>query len=688
MPRVIFKCPYLKGGSERTTSHLQNYVRYIATREGAQRIVPWYEQFPATEKQREMVAQLLREFPLSRGLFEYEDYQTAPTRGNASEFITRALEDNYDQIAKRDNYVSYIASRPRAQRTGAHALFTGSDDPLVLFNIADEVAHHPGNVWLPIISLRREDAAKLGYDDVERWKELLTGYAMEMAEAMKIPWEQFRWYAAFHDQGHHPHVHMVCYSADGRSGFLTREGIAQIKSDLAQRIFRQELYELYERQTQRRDELTQEAGTVMDQLVFQMREGTLENPKIEQLMEHLAGKLKNLSGKKQYGYLKAPLKSVVDEIVDELAKDERVARAYELWYELREEVLRTYKEDLPPRLPLSRQKEFKRIRNMVIEEALRLGYEDVVFDPTALDEPPYKRDVAETDLAGEAPQESEPSKEMEEHTEPEGARKYRDRPENQYARYRLAKIMLADPAAEPEQFRTTLEWLTEAADAGRVHAQYELGKIYRDGRGVEKDALLAAAWLTRAAEQGSDTASYALGVLLLTGGEGLAKDIPSALNWLRRSAEDGNQYAQYRLGRLLLRGEDVPREIEEAVRWLTTSAEQGNQYAQYALGKLYLMGKEVPRDPEAAVRWFALSAAQGNEYAQYFLDHMDEGLSILSCATRLLHHLSGIFQEQASRGPIRTVTFTDRKLRQRIREKKMAMGHKPDDHEDAEISMR
>ena len=403
MPRVIFKCPYLKGGSERTTSHLQNYVRYIATREGAQRIVPWYEQFPATEKQREMVAQLLREFPLSRGLFEYEDYQTAPTRGNASEFITRALEDNYDQIAKRDNYVSYIASRPRAQRAGAHALFTGSDDPLVLSNIADEVAHHPGNVWLPIISLRREDAAKLGYDDVERWKELLTGYAMEMAEAMKIPWEQFRWYAAFHDQGHHPHVHMVCYSADGRSGFLTREGIAQIKSDLAQRIFRQELYELYERQTQRRDELTQEAGTVMDQLVFQMREGTLENPKIEQLMEHLAGKLKNLSGKKQYGYLKAPLKSVVDEIVDELAKDERVARAYELWYELREEVLRTYKEDLPPRLPLSRQKEFKRIRNMVIEEALRLGYEDVVFDPTALDEPPYKRDVAETDLAGEAP---------------------------------------------------------------------------------------------------------------------------------------------------------------------------------------------------------------------------------------------------------------------------------------------
>ena len=669
MPRVIFKCPYLKGGSKRAASHLQNYVRYMDTREGAQRMAIGHEQLPATEKQREMVARLLRDFPLSRGMFEYEDYQTAPTRGNASEFITRALEDNYDQIAKRDNYVSYIASRPRAQRAGAHALFTGSDDPLVLSNVADEVAHHPGNVWLPIISLRREDAARLGYDDAGQWKGLLTSYAMEMAEATKIPWEQFRWYAAFHDQGHHPHVHMVCYSADGRSGFLTREGIAQIKSDLAKRIFHQELHELYERQTQRRDELTQEAGAVMAELVQQMREGALDNPRIEQLMEHLAGKLKSLSGKKQYGYLKAPLKSVVDEIVEELAKDERVARAYELWYELREEVLRTYKEDLPLRLPLSRQKEFKRIRNMVIEEALRLGYASTVFDPTAPEEAPLERDIPEAD--GEAPKEPELFVDME-HIGPEGTRNHRGRPSNPYARYQLAKIILADPAAEPEQFRTALEWLTEAAEAGQVHAQYELGKIYRDGRSVEKDALLAAAWLTRAAEQDSDAAAYALGVLLLTGGEGLAKDVSATVSWLRRSAEGGNQYAQYRLGRLLLQGEEVPREIEEAVRWLTVSAEQGNQYAQYALGKLYLIGKEVPRDPKAAVRWFTLSAAQGNEYAQYVLAYMDEGPSILSCATRLLHHLSGIFQEQASRGPVRTVTLTDRKLRQRIREKKMA----------------
>lgn len=747
----------------------------MATREGAQRITPANKQLPATRKQQEMVDQLLRDFPLSRGMFEYEDYQTAPTRANASEFITRALEDNYDQITKRDNYVSYIASRPRAQRTGSHALFTGSDDPLVLSRVADEVARHPGNVWLPIISLRREDAARLGYDDAERWTELLTGYAVEMAEAMKIPWEQFRWYAAFHDESHHPHVHMVCYSADGRSGYLTRDGIARIKSDLAQRIFRQELHELYERQTQRRDRLTQEAGAVIAELVRQMRDGTLENPKIEQLMEHLAGKLKTLSGKRQYGYLKAPLKSVVDEIVEELARDERVARAYELWYELREDVLRTYKEDLPPRLPLSKQKEFKRIRNMVIEEALRLSDDAAVFDPTA---PEELQSAPETDLAGEASSEQPgPSMEAEdtgtpkEHINVGGARKIRSSPNFQtswtvqyrearrflfggegrppdfdrafalfleeartgnalamcdlgrmfeygldrekdmeqaqtwyakalhrflsveaqkpsrYVEYRIGKLYASGRGMEQDHL-SAADWFAKSAEQGFPYAAYELGKMYRDGHGVEKDALRAAAWFAKAAEQDNGPAAYALARLLLTGGEGLAKDIPAAVRWLRRSAEAGNQFAQYRLGKLLLQGEDVPKDITEAIRWLTASAEQGSQYAQYALGKIYLLGKDTPRDQETAVRWLTLSAEQGNEHAQYLLNHMNDRLSILSSATRLLHHLSGIFQEQASRGPARTPMLTDRKLRQRIREKKMAMGHRPDDHENEEISMK
>ena len=250
MPRLIFKCPYIKGGTSSATAHLENYVKYMATRNGVERIDPGRSGWPATSKQKKMVEQILRDFPLSRGMFEYEDYAAEPTRANASEFITRALEDNYDQIAKKDNYLKYIATRPRAQRVGSHGLFTGEEDQLVLAQVAEAVAAHPGNVWLPIISLRREDAARLGYDKAEEWKALLSKYAMEMAEAMKIPWEDFRWYAAFHDEAHHPHIHMVCYSADPSKGFLTTQGIAQIKSGLAKEIFRQELTELYQKQTQ------------------------------------------------------------------------------------------------------------------------------------------------------------------------------------------------------------------------------------------------------------------------------------------------------------------------------------------------------------------------------------------------------------------------------------------------------
>lgn len=192
MPRLIFKCPYIKGGTSSATAHLENYVKYMATRNGVERIDPGRSEWPATSKQKKMVEQILQDFPLSRGMFEYEDYAAEPTRTNASEFITRALEDNYNQIAKKDNYLKYIATRPRAQRVGSHGLFTGEEDQLVLAQVAEAVAAHPGNVWLPIISLRREDAARLGYDKAEEWKALLSKYAMEMAEAMKIPWEDFR----------------------------------------------------------------------------------------------------------------------------------------------------------------------------------------------------------------------------------------------------------------------------------------------------------------------------------------------------------------------------------------------------------------------------------------------------------------------------------------------------------------
>ena len=307
MPRLILKCPHIKGG-EKHVVRLKNYVGYIATREGV-------------------------------------------------------------EVIKREiNYLNYIASRPRS-----HGLFSGSEEPLVLSKVAKEISEHPGTVWMPIISLKREDAARLGYDNAESWKALLSSYAMEMAQHMKIPWEQFRWYAAFHDEGDHPHIHMVCYSEDPSKGFLTKQGIAKIKSDLAGRIFRQELTEIYSRQTQRRDEVAMATKEKLEQLVHRMQTGAFQNDRIAPLLEQLSRQLKDVSGKKQYGYLKPSLKKLVDEIVDGLEKEPCVSQAYSLWYDLREEILRTYRDKMPERLPLSQQKEFKRNRNIVVQEAVRLG---------------------------------------------------------------------------------------------------------------------------------------------------------------------------------------------------------------------------------------------------------------------------------------------------------------------------
>lgn len=614
MPRLIFKCPYIKSGTSAATAHLENYVKYMATRSGVERIDPGCSEWPATLKQKKMVEQILQDFPLSRGMFEYEDYEAAPTRANASEFITRALEDNYDQIAKKDNYLKYIATRPRAQRVGSHGLFTGEEDQLVLTQVAEAVAAHPGNVWLPIISLRREDAARLGYDKAEEWKALLTQYAMEMAAAMKIPWEDFRWYAAFHDAAHHPHVHMVCYSADPPKGFLTTQGITQIKSGLAKQIFRQELTELYQKQTQSRDALNEDARSVMEQLIEQMQSGTADGSRMEELMEHLAERLRHTGGRKQYGYLKAPLKAVVNEIVDELAKDPRVAAAYALWYELREDVLRTYKDDLPQRLPLSQQKEFKRIKNIVIEEAVKLGARQQIFHPDDQQDRVPVEDQEEAPLP-EAPQ---PDIDWNDSVEspPEGIpNKTVSAPAkaqmNWSDEYRLARRYLFGGKDQPQDFAQAFTLFQREAQKGNALAMHDLGRMLADGLGREIDMQSAHVWYSRALatfraverQKENRYAEYRIGKLYAAG-LGCEQDYGEAAQWFRLSADKGYKYAQYSLAGLFRRGQGVVQDDVRALELYTASAQQDFPYAAYELGKMYRDGIGCEKDAEASEQWY------------------------------------------------------------------------------------
>ena len=637
MPRVIFKCPYIRGGSGNAAAHLDHYTHYIATREGAERITSGKDDLPVTKKQTKLVAQILRDFPLSRGMFEYEDYLASPTRGNATEFITRALEDNLmrgapaqaqrsglrgerrssgmdelsasvgseeyaacDAAAKRENYVQYIAQRPRAERLGDHALFTGSGDSLVLSHVAEKVSTHPGNVWLPIISLRREDAQRLGYNNAEQWRAFLSSYAVEMAKAMNIPLEQFRWYAAYHDEGHHPHIHMVCYSEDAKHGYLTKEGIAEIKAGLAKRLFRDELTSLYARQTERRDELVQEAGAALVRLIHEMESGTLDSPRMEQLMTELAGKLKNLNGKKQYGYLKAPLKALVDEIVDELAKDPRVAKAYELWYTLRAEVLRTYREDIPDRLPLSQQKEFKRIKNIVIEEAVRLGTMDNLLQ---MDDPEDAADPME--LTEEPPMVDAPP-------DVEAPREAEHPPVVEWNfRYKLARSFLYGSGGHPQDHAQALALFNAEALNGNALAMHDLGRMYADGLGCDVDMEQSRSWYAKAlaAFRTVDEAKpgryveYRIGKMYAAG-LGTERDHSEAAEWFIRSAGEGYKYAQYSLAGLYLRGKDVPQDYEKAHHLYTQAASQLFPYAAFELGKLYRDGLGCDADTSAAARWF------------------------------------------------------------------------------------
>ena len=367
MAKLVTKFKYLKPKEGR---NLGGYVKYIATREGVERIDDTGKLAPATLKQKQFIEKLLKDFPDSQDMLEYEDYLKEQTVGNASEFITRVLEDNAYEVMNSKTYADYIATRPRAQRFGSHGLFTDDGVQVKLSKVSEELNLHEGNVWTVIISLRRGDAERLGFNDGVRWRDMLRTQAEALATNLKIPMENLKWFAAFHNESHHPHVHLIAYSSNEQEGYLSKKGVHNLRKSFANDIFAQDLLCLYEKQTEYRDELKKESRVRIEELIAELNQGICGNPKVEELLIQLAVRLSKTSGKKVYGYLKADVKAIVDSIVDELEKDRRVSELYDLWYEQKERIKETYTETLEPRVPLSQNKEFKSIRNAVIQEAM------------------------------------------------------------------------------------------------------------------------------------------------------------------------------------------------------------------------------------------------------------------------------------------------------------------------------
>ncbi|MCQ4936014.1 MobP3 family relaxase [Anaerotignum propionicum] len=591
MPRIIFKCPYLKGGDN--TAHLSNLVSYIATRDGVQKFNEKHKNLPSTKKQEQLIADIIKEFPNTRNLFEYEDYIASKTIENASDFISIALEHNLDIVAKKENYVDYIANRPRVEKLSSHGLFTSGDDEIILSKVADEVSNHQGNVWTPIISLRREDAVSTGFDHAENWNDFLSHYAPTIAENLKIPIEDFRWYAAFHNESHHPHIHMICYSTDIRRGYLTKEGIKNIKSGLVSHIFKNEMKNIYERQSRRRDSLKVESKKSLLQLIAEMKTGTIQNSKMEELILLLAEKLKHTTGKRVYGYLQPNVKNIVDSIVDELAKDEKVAKEYSLWYEMRNEIFLGYSDNLPEPLTLSKQKEFKSIKNFIITEADKLSKGEISFSETKIIEiidDDRSTDSIDSQVVEKAFEE-EPRMEVSDFIEESVDDAVEEQP-NPYVKwteeYKQARKFLFGTEQQQPDFEQACILLLEESENGNALATFDLGRIYADGLGVEMDGEKAQEYYEKA------LADFQF--------------VENKKSW---------KYTQYRIGKMYARGLGTEQNYEVVADWFEKSANQKYKFAEYSLGSQYLRGQGVEQNDEQAFALYLRSAKQGFPYADF-----------------------------------------------------------------------
>ena len=359
MARLIQKSGYIKNGKA------TGYMEYVATRDGVE-IIQSTE--PVTKKQEQFIQKLLKDFPDAKELFEYSDYLQTPNQGKASAFIAVALDTHLHEVESESGYMSYIAQRPRAEKHGGYGLFSKADVTDLKAAKAELEAHN-GKVWTFIFSLRREDAERLGYNKAAAWQNLLKQESAAIAEAMRIRTDDFRWYAAYHDEGHHPHVHMMVWSTEPEKGYLTREGITAMRSRMTNAIFHEEMTELYIKKDAAYKESIQTAKESLLLYIRMLENSESADPVIEQKLWELSRVLEQVDGKHVYGYLPKEVKAQVDEIVERLAQLPEGAACYDQWWRLKDEIAGYYGRNTPPHLPLVQQKEFRTIKNFIIREA-------------------------------------------------------------------------------------------------------------------------------------------------------------------------------------------------------------------------------------------------------------------------------------------------------------------------------
>ena len=610
MSQLIVTSRYLKNGNQKNKTKRRNYTKYIATRETveirSQKFVD--RNANATKNQEQLINDLINDFPESKRYLEYDDYEREPTIENAGELISTIVERNADVVGNRQNFVGYMAMRPGVEKRGSHGLFNEKDEPIILNQAANEIAEHKGNVWSHVVSLRREDAVRLGYDNSDAWRELVKRHISDIANAQRIPICNLKWYAAFHDTTHHPHIHLIVYSTNPKQGFLTAKGIDKIRSAFANDIFHDDLQSIYQEQTLSRDELKTVSKTEFESIVNIIASNDHTDPQLEELIRKLYIQLQNVKGKKVYGYLPKEIKETVNKIFSELAKDENIRQLYDKWCSLERLKYKTYtlkETELPE---LSANKVFQPLRNMIIRTVLNMK----PFD-------------ANTEIEGSEPNdeyfdntpqnmsplfdEAEPLAEKETDESAAAIKNYIKWNDQ----YKKACKLIYGKDAKLNDFKKAGQLLLSESQRGNVLAVYDLGKLYSTDKLGERNEEMSVAKYTRAlqgflriepnSKKLKPYVQYRIGKMFCYG-LGTEQDYQKAFEWFERSAKQKNKFAQFSLANLYYYGSGIEKDLSQAFLWYQRSSSQGQPYAAYSIAQMYRYGEYVTKDNDTAQRYY------------------------------------------------------------------------------------
>ena len=610
LSQIIVTSRYLKSGTQKSKNKRRNYTKYIATRETVevrdQNTIGRNDN--ATKNQKELINDLLLDFPEAKRYLEYEDYEREPTIENAGELISTIIERNADVVGNRQNFVGYMAMRPGVEKRGSHGLFNEKNEPIILNQAANEIAEHKGNVWSHVVSLRREDAVRLGFDNSDAWRELVKRHISDIAKAQNIPLCNLKWYAAYHDTTHHPHIHLLVYSTNPKQGFLTKAGIDKVRSVFANDIFHDNLQSIYQEQTISRDELKAVSKTEFESIVRKIHQGGFDDPKLKNLVLKLNSQLQNVRGKKVYGYLPMEIKETVNKIFSELEKDENIRQLYEKWCALERLKYKTYTQKEKEMPALTDNKVFQPVRNMIIRTVLDMN--NRVVDAVVQDTELTVSDIDDPDVV---------ISQLVDETEPFENTVTTDfvAESNYYLKwsnnYKEACKLIYDKKSKLEDFQKAEQLLLTESKSGNVLAIHDLGKLHSTDKLGTKDEEKSLRYYSEAlkgflevepsSKKLKPYVQYRIGKMFCYG-LGTEQDYEKAFEWFERSAKQKNKFAQFSLANLYYYGSGVKKDLSQAFLWYQRSSAQGQPYASYVIAQMYSKGEYVSQSEETAQRYY------------------------------------------------------------------------------------